>query len=65
MIFTKAQNVNLTKTSGDATVLSFKYSKALCWISASEFLRLLSLRKIWGNKIYHITKGYSDQNFFQ
>lgn len=39
-------NKQLTKTSGDATVLSFKYSRALCWISASEFLRLESLRKI-------------------
>jgi len=40
------QNTELTKTSGDATVLSFKYSKALCWISASEFLRFESLRII-------------------
>ena len=44
------ENTELTKTSGDATVLSFKYSNALCWISASEFLRFESLRKIWNDQ---------------
>ena len=42
----KGKKTELTKTSGEATVLSFKYSNALCWISASEFLRFESLRKI-------------------